>query len=245
MKKKFFTCILITIVLATVGAVTALASDIRVQLDGVYVDLDPAPIIVEGRTLLPARAVVEMLGGDIDWDGDLRQVHIDKDDIHILLTIDDPIAYLNGEAVELDVPPQIIEDRTMVPLRFVAESFGLEIDFQYGTVIITTNVNFMVTPINFTLLNGDVLTVLYTPVVRRNAQANVSLVNQPYATWHLSIRYAAGYGTAAGLGEATADGTGFAEWTWRIGSNTTLGNWPVTITGSGESMRFYINIIES
>jgi len=228
-----------------VGTISVLASDIRVQIDGVYAEFDVPPIIVEGRTLLPARAIVEMLGGDVQWDGELRQVHIYKDGINILLTIDDVIAYVNGEAIELDVPPQIIDDRTLVPLRFVAENLGLDIDFRYGTVFIETNISHMVTSRDFILSDGSTLTVFYTHVVQRNAEAAVFFTGQPNVVWHLNIRYAAGYGTAAGLGEQTADHTGFVEWNWRIGSNTTLGDWPVTIVAGGESLRFYITVIEA
>jgi len=213
------------------------------QLDGAYIDLQPAPIIVEGRTLLPARAIVEMLGGDIDWDGELRQVHINHDGIHVVLTIDSPIAYLNNVAHELDVPPQIVDDRTLVPLRFVAESLGVDVDFQDGTIIITTTRITMVTPVNFVLSDGSGLPIAFTPVVRRNAEAAVFFTGPPEAEWYLSIRYATGYGTAAGLGWQMADETGHVEWNWRIGSNTTIGDWPVTITGNGESLRFYISIV--
>ena len=244
MKKKIFIGMFMAAIFMVFSATVALANDIRLKLDGVYVDLEPAPIIVDGRTLLPARAIVEMLGGDVDWDGDLRQVHIIHGSTHVLLTIDDPIAYVNGEPEELDVPPQIVDDRTLVPLRFVAESLGVDVDFQDGTVLITTTRITMVTNRDFILLDGTNLTILYTPIVRRGGEATVVITEgPPEVVWYLSIRYAAGYGTAAGLGERTADGEGYVDWSWRVGSNTTIGDWPVTISGNGESLRFYLSIV--
>jgi hypothetical protein len=245
MKKKILFGAIIAILLMAFNGAIALAGDIRVQLDGAYVDLEPAPIIVDGRTLLPARAIVEMLGGEIDWDNDLRQVHIDHGGTHIVLTIDDPLALVNGVPQMLDVPPQIMDGRTLVPLRFVAESLGVEVDFYDGAVIITTARTIMVTNRNFVLSDGTNLTILYSPVVRRGSDAEVAIVEggPPEAVWYLNIRYAAGYGTAAGLGEQISDAAGYAAWRWRVGSNTTIGDWPVTISGSGESLRFYISIV--
>ena len=245
MKKKITVGILSALVFLVFSASIAFASDIRVQLDGSYVDLEPAPIIVDGRTLLPARAIVEMLGGEIDWDNDLRQVHINHDGIHVLLTIDNPVAYVNGQPQELDVPPQIINDRTLVPLRFVAESLGVDVDFRYGTVYITTARTVRVTPRNFVLSDGTELTVIYTPVVRRGTDAVVQFSWPDDTMWYLNIRYATGYGTAAGLGMQTANEEGTVVWVWRVGSGTTVGDWPVTITGNDESLRFYLTIVSA
>ena len=245
MKKKMFFAMLLTFVFIVSSAAIALANDIRVQLDGEYVDLYPVPIIVEGRTLLPARAIVEMLGGEVDWDGELRQVHIYHHGTHVLLTIDNPVAYVNGDAITLDVSPQLVGSFTKVPLRFVAESLGLGVDFYDGTVIITTDVTIHVTARDITLSDGTNQTVMFTPVVRRGDFAEVFFRGEPNAVWYLSIRYATGYGTAVGLGEQTADEDGLVEWRWRIGSNTTLGDWPVTISGNNESMRFEITIVDA
>jgi len=249
MKKKFLTFVITAFSIIAMTMNIAMASELRVQLDGEYVEIDPAPIIVDGRTLLPARAIVEMLGGDVGWDNDLRQVHIYHGDTHVLLTIGSPIAYINGNAVPLDVPPQIIDDRTKIPLRFVAESLGVEVDFAYGTIYIISqqvaiDTSNLVTGIDFVLHDENVITVLFTPVVRRNAEAEVFFYGEPETEWHLSIRYATGYGLAAGLGEQMADETGYVVWRWRIGANTTIGDWPVTITGNGHHMTFYISVVE-
>ena len=244
MKKKIILALLMAIVLMVFDTAIAAAGETKVQLDGVYVNLEPAPMIVDGRTLLPARAIVEMLGGDIDWDNDLRQVHINHDGTHILLTIDNDVAYVNGVPETLDVPPQIIDGRTLVPLRFVVESLGVDVDFQDGTIFINTSNITMVTSRDFVLSDGTNLTILYTPVVRRGSDATVVILEGPAeALWNLSIRYASGDGTASGLGEQFADEEGHAEWSWRIGNTTTIGDWPVTISGNGESLSFYISIV--
>jgi len=126
--------------------ITAQASDVSVRLDGELVDVEP--ILRDGRTLLPARAIVETLGGEVDWDDKTRQVTLVHGNTVILLTIGSATAYVNDTAVELDVPAQIIENRTFLPLRFVGESLGLDIDWEDDThtVIITTGVGCMETP---------------------------------------------------------------------------------------------------
>jgi len=135
MKKTIFG-VFIMILFLVVSTVYAMASAPRVMLDGRYVDVEP--VIVEGRTLLPARDMTEMPGGDVDWDGDFRQVTIVRDDTIIVLIIDSAIAFINDVAVELDVPAKIVNDRTKVHVRFVAYALGLDVDFRDGAVMLTT-----------------------------------------------------------------------------------------------------------
>ncbi len=87
------------------------------------------PVIVNGRTLLPIRAVVEEIGGSVEWNGDTRTVDLQSGDNNIKLEIDSTTAYLNNGPYTLDTPPAIIGGRTMLPIRFIAESFGLEVNW--------------------------------------------------------------------------------------------------------------------
>lgn len=95
------------------------------------------PIIVNDRTLLPVRAVVETMGGKVEWNGDSRTVTLTKNEDTIELTIDSEIALLNGEEKYLDTAPTIINDRTMLPIRFIAESFGFNVEWYEQTQEIT------------------------------------------------------------------------------------------------------------
>ena len=104
-------------------------------INGSKKEVDPgrgtAPVILKGwdRTLLPVRAVAEGLGGKVGWDGKERKVTIDLGDNSVVLWIGKNIAEVNGNRVYIDstnhkVKPIIINDRTMLPVRFVAESLG-------------------------------------------------------------------------------------------------------------------------
>jgi outer membrane protein assembly factor BamB len=96
--------------------------------------MDVAPTIRNGRTLLSARYLVEPLGGKIDWDGVERKVTCNLVDITVELWIGKPTAKINGVEVQIDpdnpeVVPTIINDRTMVPMRFIAESLDCEVEW--------------------------------------------------------------------------------------------------------------------
>ena len=133
MKRKSIVALMIALIM-TLSTTIISASTPPVLFNGESVDV--SAVIIDNRTLLPARDIVDLIGGDIDWDGELRQVTILYHEIEILLTIDGNIALVNDEEIELDVPAQLVNDRTKVPLRFVAESLGVNVDFIYGTVVV-------------------------------------------------------------------------------------------------------------
>lgn len=85
------------------------------------------------------RVISESLGAKVDWNGDTREVTIDKDGSVIKLTIDSDKAEVNGEAQSLDAPAVIKESRTFVPIRFISENLGWKVDWdgESYTVIIS------------------------------------------------------------------------------------------------------------
>ena len=100
-------------------------------VNGEQQEIDPgretAPILQNDRTLLPVRAVIEELGGSVQWDGENQKVTLTLDENTIRLTIGSTTAYYNDEAYPLDVAPIMLHDRTMLPIRFVAEHFGFDV----------------------------------------------------------------------------------------------------------------------
>ncbi|MBQ1243395.1 MAG: copper amine oxidase N-terminal domain-containing protein [Clostridia bacterium] len=108
------------------------APEVSVFLDGARINFaDQAPVIVEGRTLVPLRAIFEALGATVEWDGATKTVTAVRGQDTIKLTIGDTKLYKNGEvAYELDVPAQIMGSGfTMVPVRAISESFGCKVDW--------------------------------------------------------------------------------------------------------------------
>lgn len=98
---------------------------------------DVAPLITNGRTMLPARFVTEALGGTVLWDGEKREVIIEKEGLKLILTIDKDTALLNGEEVKLDALAFIENGRTYTPVRFIAEALGATVSWNAETKEVT------------------------------------------------------------------------------------------------------------
>ena len=112
-------------------------TEISVVLDGQRLTFDQPPIAVDGRTLVPVRAIFEALGAEVIWDPSDQSVfaYRESDGRAVLLYLDDTVmAYrLDSDsepvAIELDVPPMAINNRTLVPIRAVAESFDCDVEW--------------------------------------------------------------------------------------------------------------------
>lgn len=115
------------------------SSDISVILKGKVISFDQPPIIIDGRTLVPLRAIFEALGATVDWNGETQTVTSKKGNTTVSLTINDSTMYKNGKSITLDVPAQLVNNRTLVPVRAIAEAFDCNVDWngEIQTVIIT------------------------------------------------------------------------------------------------------------
>ena len=139
--KKYLILTLSFIMMILVSLNCFADSSITVTLNGEKIDCEsygsPATI-VDGRTLVPLRAIFEALGASVEWDNGTKTVTSNLGDTQIKLTVGDNNLYKNGSAVKLDVPATIINSRTMVPARAIAESFGVDVkwDSKTRTVIL-------------------------------------------------------------------------------------------------------------
>jgi len=111
-------------------------------VNGVETQIDVPPQIVEGRTLLPIRWVAEPLGAEVGWDGNEKKVMVTLKNTTIELWVGKNIARVNGNYKFIDsdnpkVVPLIIQGRTMLPVRFVAENLGCKVDWDSNTKIVT------------------------------------------------------------------------------------------------------------
>ncbi len=119
------------------------AANVSVQLNGEiinFTDENGASVdaqIVNSRTMVPMRKIFELLGAEITWYGDTSTVVAQKNDIEIKLQINNENAEVkkNGETknIKLDSKPIIVENRTLVPLRFISESLGKDVYFDSKT----------------------------------------------------------------------------------------------------------------
>ena len=96
-------------------------------VDGIVSQMDVAPMVVEGRTLVPIRFISEALRATVLWDGATRNATIVKERSWVDLWTGEAMMVVDGKAIALDVPLQLIANRTMIPLRAVAESLHLTV----------------------------------------------------------------------------------------------------------------------
>jgi hypothetical protein len=96
-------------------------------------NLDVAPLIQNGRTLVPLRFIGEVLGAEVIWNDVSRQVVYRTNDRNIALTVNSKQAQVNGQAIELEVAPVILNGRTLVPLRFISEWMGAVVRWEGAT----------------------------------------------------------------------------------------------------------------
>ncbi|MFD1358996.1 stalk domain-containing protein [Fictibacillus halophilus] len=99
-------------------------------VNGVYQTFEQDPVIINGRTLVHVRGVFDDLGAEVSWDNKTRSVIIKKDTDVIKLFIDSNKVYKNGKLLQIDVSAKIINDRTMIPLRFISESIGATVEWE-------------------------------------------------------------------------------------------------------------------
>lgn len=114
-----------------VSAAPSTSANVTVKVDGKVVDFpDQEPTIVNDRTLVPVRFIAESLGYDVEWNPADNSAVIDGG--KIIMYIGTNKAKINGQNVTLDVASTLINDRTMVPLRVIAETLNCTVDW-FGT----------------------------------------------------------------------------------------------------------------
>lgn len=128
----------ITILLCMIMSFPAFAAP-TVNLDGQQLSFDVPPVIENGRTLVPLRTIFESLGAEVKWDEAYHTVTATKRGSCILLMVGERTGYIDGKAIPLEVESKLINGKTMVPLRFVCESLGTEVQYDQKNQIININ----------------------------------------------------------------------------------------------------------
>ena len=136
--KKNFAILILAVMMVFAFSATAFAATPKVFVGGQKMVFDVPPTVQNGTTLVPMRAIFETLGATVDYSNGL--ITGTKGDTTIKLRINSKTATKNGQAITLAVPAKTINGRTMVPLRFIAESLDKNVDYdgQYQTISIYT-----------------------------------------------------------------------------------------------------------
>ncbi len=122
--------------LSDISQIHILYNDKIVQYD------DVLPVNTDGRVMIPFRAALESMGATVDYDEETRTVTATKGDITVTFTLMDDTIYIdnNGEksTITMDVPMIIVNDRTLVPIRFMSNALGMQVGWNgdNNTVVI-------------------------------------------------------------------------------------------------------------
>ena len=143
------------------------ATTISVTVDEKTVNFPDAKPFIDnnGRTLIPVRFVTEDLGAKVEWNEKNKVVYIRKDAVNISVRINETDIVVNNRKITMDTKAIIKDDRTYVPIRYVAESLGATVGWNANTnsVIITTGTNTDKSYVeDFYKINPDMPQELYT-----------------------------------------------------------------------------------
>jgi hypothetical protein len=133
--------VLVTRVPANETTIVLTIGNKDMTVNGTKREIDPGrgttPVIQNGRTLVPVAAIIQALGGEAVWNAAARSVTITLGEIELVLAIGDPIAYVNGKPVPIDADPKVVpvilNSRTMLPFRFIAERLGGTVEWNAAT----------------------------------------------------------------------------------------------------------------
>ena len=138
LKKILHTLIIITILLTMSNPFASMANsqnEARILYNGNELATDVKPVTINSRIMLPMRVVFEAFGAEIIWDNATKTATGKKEDITVTVRVGQEYAYVNNRKVWLDSPAAIISGRTLVPLRFVAEAFNMEVTWDGKTKV--------------------------------------------------------------------------------------------------------------
>ena len=143
MKKNFkkALCLLMSTGMLFSGVTVAYGeeSNISLQINGSEISAEVPPTIMEGRTMVPVRAIFEAVGANIDFDAETKTITAKKGDTTVNMTIGANAVTVNNKEVQLDAPAVIVNGRTLAPARFVAETFGYTVQWDAENKIVKIN----------------------------------------------------------------------------------------------------------
>ena len=112
--------------------------DDTLMINGESVTVEKPYVVGDGVTLVPLRVITEAFGAKVNWIAESKSIEITYPDVDILLQIDNPVAEVNSKAENLLAAPELTDGGfTMVPLRFISETFGADVSYDDATRQIT------------------------------------------------------------------------------------------------------------
>lgn len=126
--KKFLCIALVILTIIPCLSLCVCADDaVSVYINGVQISFDVPPQIINGRTMVPLRAIFEALGAEVSWEAETSTAVSKRGSTEIRITIGENRLLKNGNEIAIDVPAQIVDSRTLVPARAIAESYNCSV----------------------------------------------------------------------------------------------------------------------
>lgn len=205
MKKKLAVLLCLAL-LMTMFAVPAIAANPvpSVVINNQTVTFDVPPMIDNGRTMVPLRAIFEQMGATVSWDDATQTASAVKGDITVVVTIGSVSPTINGVVKTIDVPAKIVNSRTLAPMRFVCEAFGGIVSWNPDTYVASVvtaggTVTPPVTPTQMTLTLQQAVDL----AVQNNPQVKLAEIDRNKKT----IAYSNAKNTSHSLNNSPADAT--------------------------------------
>ncbi|MBQ2968119.1 MAG: hypothetical protein IJE10_08390 [Clostridia bacterium] len=167
-------------------------SEIAVRFNGEYMQFDVDPVLINDRTMVPLRAIFEALGATVSWNDETQTATGNRNSRVVSVSIGSNIARINGEQVEIDQSAVLINDRTLVPLRFVSEAYGATVTWDDATQTVSIVADsvpqaILLLPQNFSDLGTWVYEADYIRGNTLGESADVSTLDLKPATASFSI----------------------------------------------------------
>ena len=171
MGKKVVVVIIIAMLIFALPAIPTAAFPVGIRIDGELRTFQPGALLIQGRTMVPVRFVVEdmALNGTVYWDAALKKVAMDCKGKYIEFIIGSREAKVDGVKKSFEVAPLIYKDRTYVPLRFLAETLGAAVSWDGSRREVNLSFNY----------RPEVFAYYYTPWMNLLEMLTCSLMSLP------------------------------------------------------------------
>ena len=138
--KRYLAAVLVLLLTFLVPSYAYSDEPITVLIDDKIIDFDVQPVMIEDRVFVPVRKIFESLGAEVEWDYDTQSVIALRKNTILSLSIGSKVIRKNGHEEAFDSAPIMIDERVLVPIRFVSEALEADVEWDSynNTVVITT-----------------------------------------------------------------------------------------------------------
>lgn len=243
MKKLFG--IFICAILAAIMSAAVYADGISIEIMGQRLYTENEPQIVDGRTMVPVRAIFEGIGANVEWDSDTKTITGTMADNIVVMQIDNSKFSINGSEKYMDASPQIIDGRTYAPARYVAEAFGFNVEWDSANKIVKIGMPKQTVSVTAAESTTEITTETTTETTTEAATEVTTQAYDKYSQKYSGTQLSVGSDVPAGNYVVIPDNGKFVSVSVFKYGDTTNANGRKDIYSSTSEYRDVINISEN